>query len=122
MDRSEVAWLYGAACQPSRWVSKNGDPTNQTPPFRRDTPPLNVWGKVVSEEGFFTTCLNLLKTGEQQLVVTRLEGSTLEEAKAHRKRVGAARLPPAMPSTAGLIGMLAIPLLVCSWLKYKGRL
>ena len=122
MDRSEVAWIYGAACQPSRWVSKNGDPTNQTPPFRRVTPPLNVWGKVVSEEGFYSTCLNLLTTGEQALVVTRLEGSTLEEAKAYRQKVGAARLP-AMPPTALAVPLLvAIPLLVCSWLKYKGRL
>lgn len=34
-DASEVAWIYHDACIPRRWVSVNGDPMNQTPPFVR---------------------------------------------------------------------------------------
>ena len=63
VDRSEVAWIYGPACQPSRWISKNGDPTNQTPPFKLDCPPLNVWGRVGAERGFYDRCNSLLQTG-----------------------------------------------------------
>ena len=122
VDRSEVAWIYGAACQPSRWVSTNGDPTNQTPPFRLVSPPLNVWGKVVAESGFYTTCLNLLATGKQELVVTRLDARTLEEADAERRKVGAARMPRALvPSMRDLLGLGLGALLAISWLKYRGR-
>ena len=59
-DASEVAWLYGRDCQPSRWVSVNGDPINKTPPFRLESAPMNVWGRVVLESGFFGSCGKVL--------------------------------------------------------------
>ena len=76
----------------------------------------------MAEAGFYTTCLNLLTTGKQELVVTRREGATLEEAKADRRKLGAARLPRALvPSARDLIGLGLGALLAISWLKYRGR-
>ena len=69
-DASEVAWLYHDACQPSRWVSTNGDPTNQTPPFKCVAAPLNHFGKIVATDGdFYGRCGRLPRSGEQPMVV-----------------------------------------------------
>ena len=67
-DASEVAWIYHDACIPRRWVSVNGDPTNQTPPFKTDDVALNLWGKIEGDaEAFFQMSSALPRLGAQPM-------------------------------------------------------
>mmetsp|Transcript_22069 Transcript_22069/g.50420 ORF Transcript_22069/g.50420 Transcript_22069/m.50420 type:complete len:177 (-) Transcript_22069:53-583(-) len=70
-DASEVAWLYGGAAMPRRWVSDDGDPINQSGPWHTVDVALNKWGKVVEENGFYTRCGRMPRTGEQKMMITR---------------------------------------------------
>ena len=79
-DASEVAWIYGDACQPRRWVTKDGkDSTNQTPPFECVNVALNKFGVVEEEEGFYDASGRLPRTGERALTI---EWTTSETATA----------------------------------------
>lgn len=70
-DASEVAWIYHDACTPSRWVSADGDPTNQRPPFKRVEVALNLWGKIEGDaDAFYTTSGALPRQGEQPMTIT----------------------------------------------------
>lgn len=70
VDRSEVAWIYNDACQPRRWISVNGDPTNQSAPFKTVDVPLNLWAKVVEEDGFYAASSAFIQTGARDLIIT----------------------------------------------------
>ena len=70
-DASEVAWIYHGAAFPRRWESTDGDPTNQRGPWHCVDVALNKWGKVVEEDGFYTRCGRMPRSGEQKLVITR---------------------------------------------------
>ena len=74
-DASEVAWLYHDACIPRRWVSDNGDPTNQTGPWHTVDVALNKWGKVIEEHGFYMRCGRMPRSGEQQMVISHWDPS-----------------------------------------------
>jgi hypothetical protein len=70
-DASEVAWIYGGAAMPRRWVSDDGDPTNQRGPWHTVEVALNKWGRVVEENGFYDRCGRMPRTGEQKMKITR---------------------------------------------------
>jgi hypothetical protein len=70
-DASEVAWIYHGAAFPRRWVSDDGDPTNQRGPWHCVDVALNKWGKVVEESGFYDRCQRMPRTGEQKLYISR---------------------------------------------------
>ena len=69
------------ACQPRRWVSDDGDPTNQRGPWHTVDVALNLIGKIVEEKGFYETSAGLPRSGELDMVVT-FEGLDEEDAKA----------------------------------------
>ena len=70
-DASEVAWIYHDAAIPRRWVSVNGDPTNQTPPFKTEDVALNLWGKVEGDAtAFFETSGALPRLGAQAMTMS----------------------------------------------------
>eukprot|EP00947_MAST-08B_sp_MAST-8B-sp1_P004728 g4728.t1 len=70
-DASEIAWTYGLAVQPRRWVSKDGkDPTNQTPPFETVDVALNLFGKIEEEESFYAMSGSLPRTGERPMRIS----------------------------------------------------
>ena len=81
-DASEVAWIYGGAAMARRWVSDDGDPTNQRGPWHTVDVPLNKWGTVVAQQGFYDRCGRMPRTGEQSLVITRCgaDGVSLSRA------------------------------------------
>jgi hypothetical protein len=66
---SEVAWIYHGAAMPRRWVSVDGDPTNQRGPWQTVDVPLNKWGRVVEESGFYARCGRMPRSGEQFMSV-----------------------------------------------------
>jgi len=72
-DASEIAWLYRADAQPSRFISKNGDPTNQTAPFVLDVVPMNVWGQVILESGFYDESKKSAVFGRKRLVIKKYD-------------------------------------------------
>ena len=60
-----MAWIYHDAALPRRWVSVNGDPTNQTPPFQTVDVALNLWGVIEGEaDAFYETSAKLPRLGE----------------------------------------------------------
>ena len=68
-DVSEVAWLYHDACVPRRWVSVDGDPTNQRGPFKTVDVALNKWGKVEGDAAaFYAESGALPKTGMKTMI------------------------------------------------------
>lgn len=70
-DVSEVAWIYHDAALPRRWVSVNGDPTNQTPPFQTVDVALNLWGVIEGEaDAFYETSAKLPRLGEQAMTLS----------------------------------------------------
>ena len=69
-DCSEVAWVYHDAAKPRRWISSDGDPANQRPPFETVDVALNLWAKVDAESGFYAASGRFPRTGEQPLAVT----------------------------------------------------
>lgn len=72
-DASEVAWIYHAAARPRRWVSRDGDAANATPPFETTDVPLNLWAKVESEEGFYAASGALPRSGARGMVMERVD-------------------------------------------------
>ena len=71
-DASEVAWIYGPAARPRRWISEDGDDKNRRPPFVTTNVALNKWATVESEDGFYAASGRLQMTGAKSLVVEDL--------------------------------------------------
>ena len=50
---SEIAWIYGEAAQACYWVSEKGPPHTEGP-YRRQAATLNVFARIVEEDGFYS--------------------------------------------------------------------
>ena len=61
-DASEIAWIYGEAAQACYWLSEKGPPHTEGP-FYRQAATLNVFARIVEENGFYTASQRLIKTG-----------------------------------------------------------
>ena len=121
-DASEICWIYGPAAQACYWLSTS-DPSHQTGPFVRQAANLNVFAKIVLENGFYKESARLQRYGQQQIFVTAATNPTIptptiptptmvytarihwqwifEEALLHQRRVNNSRdLPSFLSKTS----------------------
>jgi len=63
---SEIAWIYGEAAQACYWVSEKGPPHTEGP-YRRQAAMLNVFARIVEEDGFYSCSRDLIKSGQLRI-------------------------------------------------------